>query len=408
MKIELNLPPGSRQETFRKHLNSEIRKKLKGFSGSARTQPDGLFESTIQGLFTFEQGEINLIWRLIRLPDGSLPYIEVEVEEAPAEFDWEHAIQAFVISILTSSLAERQQKFFRRLLFIYIGPQLDGEYWFGRVRFAPAWPEDNQPHLINAERVVSIDMEVDAIDDMDAAVVSAELGEKFAARISLLLGVGLYKRTNELVWVIPKVGENFPEKSERFHFGFLGYMKDITELPPKGSICPPGKYSGSISKKYITAGELLSLPKEARKILRAIDNAEQDIVKAFDSGARLTQLASIIGRQFPTVGLAYRIAAVEAISKSEKECRGFSDFIRKYVISTDNLDGLLDYMYGTVRSGHFHAGEFPLGEFEAKRYFDPFLDRDDVWSSSIQRTCHDILREAIVNWISYLLPPDTD
>ena len=405
MKIDLNLPRGDRQRVFLDHLNSQLRSRTSGYSGSASYREDGLFESSVTGPFLVDQEQVPLTWRVVKSPDGSLLFIEAErADDTTCQTKWEHAAYEFVTSVLSAALAERRNRFFRRVFFNYVGVQLDGEYWLPGMRFAPAWPEDDQPYLINAERVVSIDMAIDAIDDMDAMSLAEETARRQAARISLLLDVGLYRTTSQSKWVIPITDDRPADKSVRLQLGFWGHGPQLTEMPKKGNICPLGKYSGSLTARYRVAGQLLSFPPQARKILRAIDDATPVVTDSFDRSARLHQVALVIGNQYPSVGLAYRVAAIEAISKADSECKGFSDFIRKYAKSMTNTDALLDYMYGTARSAHFHAGEFPLGEFGTQRFFDPLMDSDYVQQSHVHRMCFEIIREAIVNWIFDLLP----
>lgn len=404
MKVELNLPKGSKQRLFLDFLNSQLRQRTSGYSGSAGYKEDGTFESTITGPFSIDQEKLTITWRLVKSADGTLQYIEANCEaETISDIKWENAAQEFINSVFSATLAERKNKFFKRFFFSYIGPQLDGEYWLHGVRFSPAWPDDDQPHLINAERIVSIDIEIDAIDEMDAMSLASEISRRQAARLSLLLNEGLYQTSSSFVWVIPSNRGNPTDKSERLHRGFFGLGPQLTEMPKKGKVCPLGKYAGSLTARYRVAGELLSLPPEARKILNAIDSSDLAIIDSFDRAARLYQIAAVVGSQFPSVGLAYRVAAVEAISKADTSCNGFSDFMRKYVRSVSNIDSLLEYLYGSVRSAHFHAGSFPLGEFDGDRFFDPLMDSEDIKNSQIHRMCFDITREAIINWVSDLL-----
>jgi hypothetical protein len=148
----------------------------------------------------------------------------------------------------------------------------------------------------------------------------------------------------------------------------------------------------------------MGTPREARKILRGIDRANPMIADAFDRCARLYQVASVCGRTFPSVGLAYRVAAVEAISAADNTVKGFSEFMRKYVKSSGDIESLLQYLYGSARSGHFHAGAFPMGEFSRQNYFDPLIDIDTAHHDSIHRSCDDLIREAVVNWMLMMVP----
>jgi len=410
MKVDLNLSRGSKQRLFLDNLNSQLRARTAGYSGGAGYRADGLFESSVTGPFLVDQEQVPLIWRIVKSPDGTLLFVEAELSnDAPARTDWEHAAYEFIISVFSAALSERRSKFFRRVFFNYIGVQLDGEYWLPGLRFAPAWPDDDQPYSIVSERVISMDMLVDAIDGMDATALAEEIARRQAARISLLLNVGLYRTTHaQTRWVIPVVDDHPAEKSQRFQLGFFGYGSQLTELPKKGSVSPLGQYAGSLAASNSFLGQLLSLPPQARRILRAVDNAAPAVTDSFDRGARLHQVAAVVGQQFPSVGLAYRVAAVDAISKADPTCKGFSDFVRKFARSRPNTDVLLDYLWGTVRSGHFHAGEFPLGEFDTNRFFDPLLDPDSLEQSRIHTMCFELTREAIVNWIFELLPDTPD
>ena len=170
-------------------------------------------------------------------------------------------------------------------------------------------------------------------------------------------------------------------------------------MPKKGELCRLGGYFDIHSTENNEAGEPQRMPREARKILRGIDQANPAVAEAFDRGARLCQVSNVCGRLFPSLGLAYMVAAVEAISEADQTCDGFSNFMRKYVTPTKELDRMLQYLYRNVRSAHFHAGAFPMGEFSAQRYFDPLMDMDTVNADSLHRRGYKLLREAIVNWM---------
>lgn len=405
MKIDLNLPRGEHQRLFLDYLNSALRQRHVGYHGSAGLRQDGFFESSVRGKFLLDEEQPELIWKVIKSKEGTLHYIEVlPSDQDSPDHTWELAVHEFITSVLSAALAEKRQPFFQRVFFNYIGTQLDGEYWFQRIRFAPLWPEDPYPGLFNAERVVTFDMTVNAIDKDDALTLSREIARRQAARFSLLLNIGLYSQSHEHRWVIKE--STF--KSERLQLGFIMQSTNISKMPAKGELCPLGKYSESLSARYRSAGRLISFPSQARQIFRAIDLAPPEVTDAFDHGARLCQVAAVVGHQFPSVGLAYRIAAIEAISKADKTSKNFGEFVRKHVASKKNLEEILDYMYGKVRSGHFHSGEFPLGEYNRETFIDPFMDSDLVEQMEIHDTCHEIVRKTIVNWICSLLPKTTE
>jgi hypothetical protein len=374
---------------------------------------DGFFKSTVTGPFLIDTVHVPLTWQLVKALDGTLLHLDVNCADSNMPDDqWKTAAYELVTSVLTAALSERRQQFFRRNLFFYIGGQLDGEYWLPGFRLAPAYPGDPEPYLINAERVLAFDMIVNAIDDQNAHVLASEAAHRHAARVSLLLNVGLYSQAHEVIWVLPVIDDKRAPVSLRCQRFFNHPSIMVTNMPSKGELCPLGQYRGSLAERYRVAGKLLSLPPQSRKILRGIDLADPVVADAFDRGARLYQVASVVGHQFPSVGLAYRIAAVEAIAQADASAASFDEFMHKYIASTAGFDNLLDYMYGSVRSAHFHAGEFPLGEYARTHLFDPLMDSESVQLSNIHRVCYELTREAIVNWMESIVPevgtPDTE
>ena len=255
---------------------------------------------------------------------------------------------------------------------------------------------------------MSIDQEIEVIDDMHANALAHEGGRRHAARLSLLLNTGLYAPEQTMRWVLPD-GQSTSE-SKRCFLGFSHPSLHLLQMPKKGEACPLGNYRGSLAARYRVAGELLSLPSEARRILRGVDNAKPFIQDSFDRGSRLYQVASVCGHLFPSVGLAYRVAAVEALCKADQSCKGFSEFMRKHVTSYNDIEEVLVYLYGVARSAHFHSGEFPLGEFSRAFFFDPFMDSDSVQRDQLHRLCNELTREAIVNWLTQIIPetPSTE
>jgi hypothetical protein len=352
------------------------------------------------------QDNLHLRWRITKAPDGTLTKLTVDPGDGQPAGAWEREASIFIASVTAAALSERRQRFFFRTLFFYIGPQLDGEYWLPGYRFAPAYPDDPSPHLINAERIVSIDQDVNAIDGHHASLLADEAARRTAARLSLLMDIGLYCLDGTERWVWPMAShilptEPLPTQSVRYPLGFKHSCLSLPVSPgAKGKSCPLGKYQGRLLEGRPFAGELLSLPKGTRKILRSMDQGPVAVADAFDCGARLWQVATVCGRQFPSVGLAYRVAAVEAISEADPKNKGFSRFMRRYLRTEADAGDFLSYLHGVIRSSHFHAGAFPAGEYDRGRgSFSPFMDVRGLQLESVNRDCRDLTREAIVNWI---------
>ena len=65
---------------------------------------------------------------------------------------------------------------------------------------------------------------------------------------------------------------------------------------------------------------------------------------------------------------------------------------------------VLKFLYGTVRSGHFHAGEFPLGEYDLLEFHRGFMSSAYTENTNLRRKGFEVTREAIVNWLTARLP----
>lgn len=405
MDIQLNLPRGQRQQDFLDYLNAALRDRVSSYTGSVGINSDGDFESTLTGPFPIDHESVHLKWRIKKDTKGTLLSIGVEAADGEVSGNrWRAAAHEFTTSVLATAFSDARKTYFRRSFFYYVGPQLDGEYWLPGYRFAPAYPGDPEPHLVNAERVISIDQNVAAIDNMHASALADEASRRHAARLTLLLNTELYRAEPNQRWVWPLV-EGIPTtESVRYQLGFQHPAANLSVMPKKNEQCPLGEYKGSLTARYRVIGELLSLPPEARRILRSVDNAAPLVTDAFDRGARLYQVAAVCGRYFPSVGLAYRVAAVEAVCQADRTCKGFGDFMRRYVASRSDLDQILNYLYGDIRSAHFHGGEFPMGEFRRQSFFDPLMDAEATQRDALHRLCHELTREAIVNWVIQLIP----
>lgn len=407
MDIAIGLPSGPRQREFLDYLNAALRERMGSYGGSSGFTDDGKFETAVSGKTKFEASELDLTWRITFLADGTLEKVSVFADQiGESSRDWEISAHAFVTSVLSSVLSEKKQKFFKRNFFFYIGEQLDGEYWLPGFRFAPAYPEDPQPLFMNAERIISIDQEVEAIDEMHAFSIAEENARRHASRLSLILNIALYQNDNAHRWVIPDFDNKDELRSERLQLGFINDEIKLDVMPSKSAVCELGKYEGEIRANYRYMGKLISLPKETRRILKAVDNAHVSIKEAFDRGARLNQVSLQCGRLFPSVGLAYRVATIEAICKTENSKSNFSGFMREHVGSSDRIEKLLEYLYGSVRSAHFHGGEFPTGEFSRHYHFDAFSDVNDFDRDSMHRECFQLTRRAIVSWMLSLIAND--
>lgn len=367
-------------------------------SGSARFNEKNEYETYLDDFLKGDEFSLAITWKIIQKENGVIPYIEVipESNDIPKE-KWQGYAQSFIAETITAAFSEKKQKFFQRFYYSFLGPNLSGEYWLPGFRFAPLFPNDEFPHLVNAERIFVIDLDVHAIDLLHANKLGYEKAERYSSYISFLLNIGLSKPDKQQQrWVLFHDEQKNELESKRYQFGFLD--KNIPKvMPEKGELCPIGEMnSKSVWDKIRYAGELISCPKETRKIIRAIENSSPSKRNAFDRCAKLYQVALTVGRHYPTIQMAYMVASVESIAKAENQYnKSFSEFMRRHCPSIDNQ--FLNYLYSSVRSGHFHSGEFPLDD--AVSGYDHLTNPDKHKRFNINRYGHEYLRSAILDWI---------
>lgn len=411
MQIDLLLEKGEKQERFIEHLNALLRKaevvrialpqrspdgtvtyhssSTRGSSASASLEDGGLY-STIFEFRTIE-GSITLEWTLQFSSDGTLRHLRVDSAD-PQHSDgaWQEEARQLVISALTGALGEKGMRFFGRVPFYYIGPNLDGEYWLPGFRFAPALPDDEKPRTVNYERVVFIDLNVDAIDREHAHLLATAAARTHSARLSFLLDLGLSRPSpSQFRWV----------GKERLPLGFRLGAETPDRMPEKSELCHLGKYEGVLDTPEESRSGLVSLPPEARKIFRGLARAKSSVRDAFDRCARLYQVALVLDPEFASAGLAYRIAAVEALSKSMDPPPGFQRFVRDHADLWPVEESVLDDLYGSVRSAHFHHGVFPVELLERTTVAQPLITPRSHYEGLLLTFGQSLTRKAIVGWL---------
>lgn len=402
MNFPLNIPNEKRQ-TFLDYFRANFRAKQAAFSGEARYLQDGSFETSVNGPFPINDHErVHLKWTLHITPSGNLTEIAIScLDPLKNEEIWRESVQSFIYSVLTATISEKRHKYFRRNLFCYVGPPLDGEYWLPgppQFRFSPFDPSDKEL-VWGLERVVCIDMEVEAIDEADALLLVDEKSRRYAARLSFFLDHDLYDPSHipiENVWVIPyDHGKPPPEESRRYQRAlFFKAPPPVISMPQKGQLCELGEFSGPLWEGSFIPGNL-KFPNNTRNILKSINVAGPQFEDAFDRCARLYQVSKANKIRFPSVSLAYEIAALEALAVKTEEYTNFKNFINR------NFDKesikVINSIYGNVRSAHFHGGSFPMGEFDFSYQGDPLLDNKIMERWQLEHKVRHVTKNIIVN-----------
>ena len=401
MLIALNLNEKKR-ESFLEYFHAAYRKSTGTFftpTGSAGFRDGGYYEISLTFPIQLGDGPVELIWNIHINNDGLLKELEIKSVELQ-ESIWSAAASKFVAEVLSAALSEKTEKNFYRSYVCRIGSDLDGEYWLPNFRFAPSMPEDKETsYLFNAERYLYIDQEIYAVDQVHGGDIAAERALLYSARLTLILDVALFQPSRGMKWVIEQ-DESGRHVSKLRHLGFLGPdMPD--KMPSKGAECRLGDYSDSVRNPEINSigAALLKCPVETRRILKGLDKCPLRVREAFDSCSRLYQTSLVAGWGFPTIRLAYQVGAIESIVQKAGGYKGFSDFVRREASLPKESSEFLDYLHGSVRSAHFHGGEFPLGEFAPRKWSLGLADLADHKRFNFDRDASRVMRIAIMNWV---------
>lgn len=401
LHIHLGIPAGDTQKAFYAYLNSEWDKRSAQSSAVFNDVADDGFELEFSAKFNEQFGNLALKLQFITVSGGMLEGVTVSlVSVQDASVAWRELAYEFITSASVAALSKRMSSFFMRRKLYYVGPELDGEYWLGKVRFAPAEKIPSEMPIVRWERAVFLDFTVDAIDDLHAMYLANQLERVFSARLSLLLDVDLYPHSHEQVWV------NFPDGRGNTRCN-RGYRDDCQPqaMLRKGEACPAGT-TASIARQ-IFATEKLKMPTEARRFLKAIDQCEPSKRRYIDGAARLYQIGLSLRKRFPSAALAYSLAAIDALRQTTTPC-SINEFFKRFSpLSVANPDVSAN-LWGDVRSAHFHAGGFALGEFEERRLMDAIISADAANQIQVEVRSWQITREAIVNWIVALVSDKAD
>ncbi|HCE2278578.1 TPA: hypothetical protein NGT22_002410 [Vibrio parahaemolyticus] len=378
--------------------------RIKSF-GSSYFQGDSYFNDTnISG--NINGKEETFFIRIVSSLDGNLKYLEFD-DNKNGEF--KEKINKLIIDSLMKSLDDKKEIFYRRYHYTYTGPQLDGEYWIRGIRIAPIIDDVKNKTWDNVERYFSIELNVSAIDGPDADAKGNIESDIIAARLSLLLDIGINPPITEHKWCIDTNDRSNCE-SKLYQTGYYGFGHNLKRMPKKKELMSCGKFNNSIYPHLRFMGDLLCLPSETRKLFSKLDNSSDEVQEAFNNCCFMYQISSTSGRYSPTVKLSYLVASIEALAQcGSSENKHFSNFIRHYAKNEIKVSNILDFMHGEVRSAHFHSGKFTGGEYKYER--DSVITFQSVESrirDARFRESYRLVRTAIANWINQFIGNDRE
>jgi hypothetical protein len=382
---------------FLVYFNSALRDKESGFVlGNGQAGFEGsTYVSELSVDTEMQSGDKRMVtWIVVTDLNGKLISISAQCPDYTQVVEQE--LREFFDAIFVSVIGRRKETFFKRDYFSTIsGCNLPGEYWLPTFRLAPLHTDD-ESHLINAERTVVIDQNIEAVDKSHANEIATEKALLYSAYLSFILDIGLEKPKHEHRWVLhDRDGLHFAERLSTQ----LWDTNPPREMPQKGEICRLAEWKGSILDTLKPHNRELRCPKETRIILRGIESSDERVKTAILRCCTLYQLGQVVGRYNPTVRISYECAAVEAITKVlNKEFIGFNDFMGRYYGDNDELYNLI---YQKIRSAHWHAGELRFGEHDSGWDFIGGLQRHITHNTLL--SSHLALRSAAVNWLLEVL-----
>lgn len=340
-------------------FNAEFHRAYNSLSGSVGFDSSGLYRSEARVASDIGPYPGKLTWVIKRTREGAVVSVEVTGEGGR----WRESAEAFFRKVLSNTLTDRCERFVHRTVFHYFGPNLAGEYWFGQVRVAPFHPDDETPRDVRTERVLVVDHFVEAPDRVKAFLLGDEIGRRYGARIAFLLDVGLRREIAPRRRWITLRRQSAPAESLRGTVG-VRVPHNLDRMPDKGEFCPMGRFDGS-GHLFARSGPL-SFPSYARSAWRSAEGSPGGAGGIFDAMCQLYQVGLVIEEHYPTAALAYFVASAETASRAPESGGSFGELVRRHSASTTERTTLVDRLYGELRSGHLHAGSFPLGDYKAR------------------------------------------
>lgn len=314
----------------------------------------------------------------------------------------------------------------------------------------------NNPYKnVAAERIVALDCEVDAISLTDARTKSYNITKDIAAFLSVLLNRGFFEYRSifsnfvrkvkdtkgiemlcgemqreafiddELGLVVRdnmnglQIADDFNKDKRLTYFSFttldenlnvISSFSENNEFNNNKELDKIFKDKLKITKSknlqsyycddienHAAAQAELKIPRCIKKYFKSLEELKKDDEKRYNNFrncARLYNLAYTQGIYEPSLMVSYMVSAIEALAKSEKMY--FTEFMKKYLEGEYDKD-ICDLIYGNIRSGHFHSGEFFFNEYSLN--MDIALNHAFEKQMNIFVKSRVLLRRAIINWI---------
>lgn len=372
---------------FFKKQKDNVLEALSG-GGQRFINSDGNYEFHLEYSFKIEEKDVKIYWIILTSSDNCLLSIStVNTDEVLDE-----KLNKLIHDCLMEYINNVKTSYFKRSYYsVMSGCNLAGEYWFNGVRIAPLFVDDKS-QIVNSERIIVIDQVVDAIDNDEANELAVENSENIVSLLSFIMDISIEEPVQNYIYVLEEDFKKFDRKNSCFID-----RNCPSSMPKKNTICETARFEGSILKSHENVyhfNKVLKLPSETRRIINSLFNGDKGLRDAVLNFTKIYRISKYVGLKYSTSEIAYQCAGIESISKFAKE-KSFSDFMKKY---TGKDDKLYDFIYGNLRSGHFHAGEFDFYDFSIKpnRFYNPEVQTND----NLKEVCHIVMRLGFLNWLN--------
>lgn len=411
------------------------------------------------GIYTFvfkdDIKEINTEIKIIISTKSTIVELKIQtLNENITKIDLEHYYYSNIRKLISDNIiSEKKEKYTIRVYYKILHDKgIKGEYavnFLGnKIRFKTIFNK-TIPGIIS-EIIIGVDCALEAIGLEHARSKAINLTKEFVAYLSLLLNIGFYELHSENTYYIVQNGEKFETELEVKNFfdselqlivennmNRMWHIKDIEEQQKMFqsfvSLCDldsegcftggyiknnytecnhnmqkvftdfkikkntnENNYTENINDSAVYSGELLKIPCQIRNYYKGIKELSPLKGKYFRNCCRLYNLSLTAGQYEPTLMLAYMVNSVECLAKSEDKNKSFSEFMKKYLGKEYDKE-LVDFLYGNLRSGHFHSGEMFFTEYNIK--LDISLEKGFFKMQNIFNKGRSILRKALINWV---------
>ncbi|MBW1743372.1 MAG: hypothetical protein JRJ47_08065 [Deltaproteobacteria bacterium] len=363
-----------------------------GSQGEGSFKENGRFEEKVTGRLKGSRSEDGkVLFTITWNPDGTLAPICAEVDGKPPT-NWEALVQGWVHQALVGTVNAQRERFFFNYSLAYMGALLDGEYYVSGFRLAPAlYPDET---AIWNERIVYLGLHAEGVDQQQAHELGRVEANRLTALLSCFLTTGFYSIPIEKRWILMGAGQ-----SARYQLGFRKKDPPPDVMPKKGQLCPLGKFKAvDRSQLRIPCIEKrLQLPADIRELFRKYRNLATGEKEAFLGAASLYRVALTAGRRYPTVRMAYEVAAVDALLRGNEHTQ---DAFVKLVqdLCPEAPEDILRHSYGSIRSAHFHGGEFPGGEYQPF-HCGFFYGPQQLERMNLPHAVGTIMWNALIRWL---------